>query len=68
MGVGIIARDHEGRVLKSKCMQRPRITDPAVAEAFAAWAAVDFGIQMGFSSINLEGDLLEVVKAFHREE
>lgn len=53
MGVGIIARDHGGRFLAAKCMNHPRISDPAVAEAFATWAAVEFGMQMAILTLLL---------------
>jgi hypothetical protein len=37
MGVGIIARDHNGHVRASMCTITPYVLDSTVAEAFAVW-------------------------------
>jgi hypothetical protein len=63
MGVGIIARDSNGRVVAAMCSFLPYIKDPSVAEAIGAKRAVEFGKERGFSSIELEGDALEIVLA-----
>lgn len=63
MGVGILARDCRGGVVAAKCIQRPRISDPVVAEAYSAWETVELSVQLGLSQANIESDSLEVVKA-----
>jgi ribonuclease HI len=63
MGMGIIARDHEGYVLASMCSIKQFIVDPAVAEAYAALKAVEFCCDLGLWNILLEGDALEIVNA-----
>jgi ribonuclease HI len=67
MGVGVIARDSTGQVLASMCTTMPFITDPTVAEAVAAWRAVQFCIEHDFQDIFLEGDALEIVQALHQD-
>ncbi|XP_059440309.1 uncharacterized protein LOC132172759 [Corylus avellana] len=37
MGIGIIARDHNGLILAAQVASRQYITDPTTAEALAAW-------------------------------
>ena len=39
MGVGILVRDHEGRVRGAKCVTKPLIADLAIAEGMGAWYA-----------------------------
>jgi hypothetical protein len=43
MGVGVVARDHNGNVVGALCCMRPFISDPTTAEAVGAWQAVMFG-------------------------
>jgi hypothetical protein len=49
MGVGIIARDDGGAVVAAMCASRPYITDPAMAEAMAAWMLAGFSHRLGFT-------------------
>lgn len=63
MGVGIIARNDMGDVKAALCTTLPYIQNPSVAEAFGARRAVEFAREMGFSSIEIEGDSREVVLA-----
>ena len=48
MGVGILVRDHEGKVRGAKCVTKPFIDDLAVVEEVRAWHAVELFYQMGF--------------------
>jgi hypothetical protein len=68
MGVGIIARYSTGRVRAVMCSTLPYIRDPIVAEAISARRAVEFGREMGFSSIELEGEAQEIVLALGSSE
>ncbi|XP_062154522.1 uncharacterized protein LOC133862691 [Alnus glutinosa] len=61
MGIGIIARDHQGRVRAAKCEILPHVRDPVAAEAIGARSAVSFGCFMGFQSVDLEGDAREII-------
>jgi ribonuclease HI len=63
MGVGIIARNDMGDVKAALCTALPYIQNPTVPEAFGARRAVEFAREMGFSSIEIEGDSREVVLA-----
>jgi len=68
VGVGIIARDHRGKVLASTCSIQRYIADPATAKAWGARKGVDFGRFLGYSHVILEGDALEVILALHNDE
>jgi ribonuclease HI len=68
MGMGIVARDYEGKFLAGLCASQRYLLDPATAEAMAAWKMVEFCINMEFGNVWLEGDCLEVVKALNSAE
>lgn len=51
MGVGIIGRDYLGQVLAVFCDTEPFIQEPVVAEAWAAWRAVELCQKMGWMKI-----------------
>jgi hypothetical protein len=59
MGMGIVARDCLGVVKATMCADISYIRDPIVAEAIGARGAAQFGHEIGFSSIELEGDARE---------
>ena len=61
-GMGIVARDHEGRVLAMNSYTRNQISHPTTAETLPAWQAVVLGVQLGATYLDLEGDALEVVQ------
>lgn len=63
MGVWIIVRDQEMNVLASMCFFKQFIVDRVVAEAYAAWNAVEFSRDLGMLKIILKGDALEIVNA-----
>lgn len=68
MGIGVIARDYEGRVLATQCLTKPYVRDSGVAEAMALRAAVVLMEQLGITQAILAGDCLEVVQAVKTEE
>ncbi|XP_062165107.1 uncharacterized protein LOC133871708 [Alnus glutinosa] len=68
MGVGIIARNSMGLVKAAMCTVLPYIQNPSMAEAIGARRVVEFAREMGFSSIELEGDSREVVLALGSSE
>jgi hypothetical protein len=63
MGMGIMARDFEGKIIAAFCASKQFIVDPITAKALAAWKMVEFCINMEFGNVCMEGDCLEVVKA-----
>jgi hypothetical protein len=67
IGVGIVARDSDGKVLGVKCSLHRNITNSSVAEAFGARLCAKFGLFLGLKSVVLEGDALEVVQAISRK-
>jgi hypothetical protein len=68
IGMGVVARDHEGRVIAMTCGPHLHISDPPMAEAMAAREAVQLGRFLGGRRFILEGDALEVVSALRKEE
>jgi hypothetical protein len=63
MGMGIVARDWGGVVKATMWAVIPYIRNPTVAKAIGARRAVQFGREMGFISIELEGDACEIILA-----
>jgi hypothetical protein len=68
MGVGVVIRDGNGRVLAAKAKAYPYIADPATGEALGAWNAVLLGCQLNLADVILEGDSAIVVTALKRTE
>ena len=62
MGLGILARDHEGRVLAMTSSTRNQISHPTTVETLVAWQAVVLGVQLRATCMELEGDASEVVQ------
>lgn len=67
MGVGMIVRDHEGKVLAPLYSLKQFIIDPTTAEAYAAWKAMKFSKDLGLQSAQLEGDALKIVTTLQME-
>ncbi|XP_059451110.1 uncharacterized protein LOC132181902 [Corylus avellana] len=61
MGLGIVVRDSEGRVRAARSNTRRGLLDPTVAEAVAAYQAVLFCNELGYTHIILEGDAKNIV-------
>jgi hypothetical protein len=66
MGVGVIAQDSECQVVASMCSVQYHIFDSAIAEAYGARQALEFGRFLDLQSIFLEGDALEITTALGR--
>jgi ribonuclease HI len=66
--MGIIARDHSGRVIAAQSGPKNFFIDRSLAEALAAREAVELGRSLGPQDFILEGDALEVVKAINQTE
>jgi hypothetical protein len=66
MGMEVIARDHNGSAVVMLCASKEFISDPAMAEAVAAWRTVELACSLDLESIMLEGDSLEVVQALKK--
>jgi len=67
MGLGLVARDFTGKVRAMMCNFLPYVTDPAVAEAFAARQGAILARDMGFQKVVLEGDSQVIVQALNSE-
>lgn len=68
VGVSVIVRDFEGKVLAIMCYSRRFIIDQTMTEAYEAWKAVSFCRRMSLRKVILKGDTLEIVHALHKEE
>ena len=48
VGLGIVIRDHDGRVLSAKCISKEGAVDPGAAEAMSLSGGVFLCISLGF--------------------
>ncbi|XP_059450890.1 uncharacterized protein LOC132181669 [Corylus avellana] len=67
MGVGVIVRDHTGKVLAIQCATKCSITHAPPAEAIGAWTAVNYARRMDYQNVVFEGDAMEIVRALNNE-
>jgi ribonuclease HI len=65
VGLGAIARNHEGRVLAMHGSICKHIYNPTMVETLAAWKAVVLGVQLGVTYLEVEGDAKEVVQGIN---
>lgn len=63
VGLGCVIRNDDGVIVGAKCCACMIEADPLLAECMAAYSALNFYKEMGFSKIICEGDSLQVVKA-----
>jgi len=61
IGIGIVARDHNGIFLGARAVTKIVVGAPKVAEAMTAVEAVPFCTEVGFFEVLLEGDAKQVV-------
>ncbi|KAK8673098.1 hypothetical protein V6N13_111454 [Hibiscus sabdariffa] len=59
---GIIARDSYGLILAACYSHHSGVADAFIAEAFACEKAVSLAIDLGFRSVQVEGDSLTIIK------
>lgn len=67
MGVGVLVRDCEEKVMATMCSPHAYIIDLTMEEAFEAWKAVLFGIDLGLGNVILESDALEIVNSLMKD-
>jgi hypothetical protein len=65
MGLGLVARGSTGKVRATMCNFLPYLTDPAVAEAYAARQGAILARDMGYQKLILEGDAQVIVQALN---
>ncbi|XP_042939343.1 uncharacterized protein LOC122274364 [Carya illinoinensis] len=61
IGIGLVARDHEGSILATKKLSVPSLAEPVLAEALGAFHAASMARELGLNSVMLEGDALQIV-------
>lgn len=59
---GVVIQDFEGNVLYSKTRLHKDVPSSFAAKAMAAFDAIELGLQLGFSMIEVEGDSLTVIR------
>ena len=62
IGLGIIARDCRGKVIKGRSISMQLDVDPAIAETLAAVQGILMGKELGANGIILEGDAKQVIQ------
>jgi hypothetical protein len=67
VGLGVVIRDHLGKMWAAKSQTRHGFLDPSAAEAWAARMAVQLCIEMGTRQVQLEGDAMNVIAAINAE-
>ncbi|KAF5468997.1 hypothetical protein F2P56_013102, partial [Juglans regia] len=68
IGVGVVARDSAGHIISTLRTSKHLFPDPLLAEAFGALQAMNFGLELGFTQVIIEGDSLQVVRALKNEK
>ncbi|KAL4302002.1 hypothetical protein GQ457_10G000840 [Hibiscus cannabinus] len=65
---GIVARDSHGFIMAACTCPHRGIADAFIAEAVACEKAVSFALDLGFRSVQIEGDSLSVIKKLNSKE
>jgi hypothetical protein len=65
VGLGVVIRDHLGKMWAAKSQTRHGFLDPSAAEARATRMAVQLCIEMGIRQVQLEGDAMNVIAAIN---
>lgn len=67
-GTGIIIRDHDGFPLAAKSTKAEKVPDSFFVEALAAYQAVMFAMELGFTKVVFEGDALALIKILNSKK
>ncbi|XP_042948546.1 uncharacterized protein LOC122281257 [Carya illinoinensis] len=67
-GFGIVAREHQGRVLAYKKLSKSSFLDPLLAEAQGVLYVVDLIIELGYSLTILKGDSHLIIKGLMQDQ
>ncbi|KAF5481803.1 hypothetical protein F2P56_002425 [Juglans regia] len=67
MGMGIVIRDEEGEVLVFICDVRKHVVDPALAESWALWKALEICNELALSKVIFEGDAASVINRINKD-
>jgi hypothetical protein len=65
VGLGVVIRDHLGKMWAAKSQTRHGFLDPSAAEARATRMAVQLCIEMGIRQVQLEEDAMNVIAAIN---
>jgi ribonuclease HI len=61
--LGVVVRDHEGRLRAAQCYFRMGVVDPVVTETMATVNALHFCLDQSVTNICIKGDAKNVVDA-----
>ncbi|KAF5471964.1 hypothetical protein F2P56_008721 [Juglans regia] len=68
VGIGIVVRDCEGRIIATMRRKQSLLPLPSLAEAYGPLLAVEFALDLGLTKTIFEGDSLQTVQALKKEE
>lgn len=68
VGIGVICRNAEGDILACLCLKIDVVIRPVMAEAYALRRAMVFCLELGLSSVILEGDSKVIVNDTNSKE
>jgi hypothetical protein len=68
VGMGAVIRNEEGRVLAVQCSVTVGFLEPTVAGAWVGDQALQFGKELGFTHLVLEGDSKVIIDAIKSED
>ncbi|XP_041027032.1 uncharacterized protein LOC121267250 [Juglans microcarpa x Juglans regia] len=68
IGIGIVVRDCEGRIIATMRRKQSLLPLHSLAEAYGALLAVDFALDLGLTKTIFERDSLQTVQALKKEE
>ncbi|XP_040996238.1 uncharacterized protein LOC121242452 [Juglans microcarpa x Juglans regia] len=67
IGIGLVARDHEGFIIASKQQSTSGFMDPLLAEAQGGYQAARWARELGINSVILEGDSQQIVNGLNQQ-
>jgi hypothetical protein len=68
VGVGIVIRDHKGRLVAARCFSFVGNLGPTAAKALGVYHVTVLSVEMGVQNVILEGDAKTVVQAVNSRE
>lgn len=68
IGIGVIARDYEMKVIATLRMNKNLFPNPLLAKSYEALQATIFGLELGLRKVIIEYDSLQIIRAFKNEE
>ena len=67
-GLGVVIRDEQGMIIAALSQQIPLPSSVNMVEALATRRALIFAQEISISSVEVEGDSLQVIRAINKKE